>query len=224
MKKVTAILLGTLIASSAALAQTNQVLSRNAVGYIKRTVPANGLDFVTLPFVNLSGSANTISNVFPAASNLTQISLWNVGDQKYDTYLRSKGTWGVAGSNVLARGAGFFIQTPVQQEFFLMGEVPDRFSAPTTTVTMVEGIVALGLGYPVDVQWSNTAAATSLPNLSQFSAWNKATTSYVTLVKSKGGWGATPVTINPGDGFFVTKPSGTGGSLNWNQAKPYTWP
>lgn len=225
MKKITAILLGTLIVSSAALANTNQVLSKNAVGYVKRTVPGGGLDLMTVPFVNLSQVNNTVSNTFPSATDGTQISLWSQGSQTYRTFIKAKGTWGNPGTNVLARGDAVFFRSPSAstQEVFIMGEVPDSATAPTTTVTVISGLNAVGLGYPVSTSWTGTTLAASLPDGSQISVWNGS--AYTTIIKAKGSWGASgnSLVIDPGDGFFVRSPVGAP-TINWNQTKPYTWP
>ena len=225
MKKVTAILLGTLIASSAALAQTNQVLSRNAVGYVKKTVEADKLDFITMTFEALVPGGNTISNVVPVASNNTALIVWNPTSQEYITYLRSKGNWGVAGSNVLPRGQSFFLRSPAgnNQQFFMMGEVPDRFSAPTTSVSVVEGISAVSIAYPVDTVWTSTAIASSLANNDQLIIWDYASQNYITYLKAKGAWGvASNLVIKPGQGAFIRKFGA--GTTTWQQPKPYTWP
>lgn len=225
MKKITAILLGTLIASSAALAQTNQVLSRNAVGYVKRTVNASQIDFFTMPFNSLAPGGNAISNVVPEAANSTQVIVWDPSIQNYVTYARAKGAWGAVGSNVLARGQSFFIRSPAgtNQTFFLMGEVPDRFNALTTTVSIVQGISAVSVAYPVDTLWTSTTAAATLANADQLIVWDTGITNYITYAKSKGAWSAaTNLVIRPGQGAFIRK-FGVG-VTPWVQTKPYTWP
>ena len=225
MKKVTAILLGTLIASSAALAQTNQVLSRNAVGYVKVSIGDNQLDFLTMPFESLVPNGNVISNVVPVASNATQLITWDEGSQSYIAFTRTKGSWGTAGTNTLPRGKSFFIRSPagIAQQFFLMGEVPDRFSAPTTTVSIIEGISAVTVAYPVDTAWTSTAAAALLQNGDQFIIWDGGIQNYIAFTKSKGAWGAaTNYVLRPGQGAFLRKAAT--GVTPWNQPKPYTWP
>ncbi len=225
MKKITAILLGTLIASSAALAQTNQVLSRNAVGYVKKTVgPSNRLDFVTMPFNSLSPGGNALSNVIPTAADSTAVILWNPGSQAYITLGRSKGSWGLVGSNVVSRGQSFFIRNPAttSQVFFLMGEVPDRFTSQTTTVQIVSGISAVSVAYPVDTLWTSTAAASLLADGDQLIIWDDVIQNYITYGKAKGSWSiATNLVIKPGQGAFMRK---FGSGTTWNQVKPYTWP
>lgn len=224
MKKAFVVLVGFLVAVSAAVAQTN-VLSRNAVGYIKRDLAPGQLDLVSVPFNTLDGSANVLSNVFSSASNLTQVSFWDRGLATYRTYLKGKGTWGSAGTNVIPRGEGMFLKSPdsVGQTFYFMGEVPDAITAPTSKVFLAEGLNAVALAYPVALSWTSTPAASALPNLSQLSIWDGS--NYTTYLKSKGSWGAAnSLIIQPGQAVFINKPAGSGGTYEWDQAKPYSWP
>lgn len=225
MKKITAILLGTLIASSAALAQTNQVLSRNAVGYVKKAINADQIDFVAAPFVSLSPGGNALSNVLPVAANGTQYIPWDPTIQNYIPVTRSKGAWGASGSNIVSRGSAFFVRSPAgtNQTFFFMGEVPDRFTAPTTTVDSVQGLTALASAYPIDMLWTSTPLSQALDNGDQIIVWNTVITNYVPVSKTKGSWGsATNLVLKPGQGFFVRKFGA--GTTTWSQSKPYTWP
>jgi len=223
MKKTTAILLGTLIASSAVFAQSN-VLSRNAVGYIKRTVPAGGLDLVSIPFESMDGSGNTINSSFSGLQDGSRVSLWDAGAQSYKTFQKSKGSWGTPGTNVVLRGEALFLRAPAgsSQEVYLMGEVPDSTTAPSTTVSVVSGLNMVGSGYPVSTAWTGTTLSASLPDGSRVSVWDGS--SYVTIQKAKGSWGASgnSLVIEPGDGVFIRSQSGS--TIDWNQTKPYNWP
>jgi len=230
MKKLTAILLGTLIASSAALAQTNQVLSRNAVGYVKVNLQSNKLYLVTNPFVNLDGAGDPrLTNVFSAVPNGTTVSVWNEGDTAYDNYTRStRGTWlGAAPTATVKRADGIFIRTPLTNapvDLFLMGEVPDRFTAPSSFVSRVPGITMVGLPYPVTIKLTNTVLAQQVPNGSTISIWNPATTAYVNYTKStRGTWlGDGPnAELLPGQGLVIRA---TNAANSWYETKPYTWP
>jgi hypothetical protein len=145
MKKVTTILLGLLIASSAALAQTN-VLSRNAVGYVKQSIPPGGkLQLVGDPWRNIDGTPRNATNVFTlgggikagAAPNLADsLILWDVVGQRYVIYgmkptgaFHLKANWAGAASNiVMTPGISVFVQTTAASlaptNLFTMGEVP----------------------------------------------------------------------------------------------------
>jgi len=229
MKKLTAILLGTLIASSAALAQTNQVLSRNAVGYVKVNLQSNKLYLVTNPFVNLDGVGDPkLTNVFSVLPGGTTVSIWNEADNQYDNYSRSsRGAWlDKAVTAQVRRADGIFIRYPKTNavDLFLMGEVPDRFTFPSNFVARVPGISMVGLPYPVSIRLTNTVMAQQVPGGTTISIWNPETTQYVNYSKSaRGAWLADAVTamIQPGQGMVIRS---TNAANSWYENKPYTWP
>lgn len=228
MKKLALVLAGLTIVSSSVFAQTNPVLSRNAVGYIKRTINSNELDFITVPFVNLSQANNTLSNVFPNPAPGSQAFRWDKGSQQYVFYA-TKGspvaTWSTAGSNIIYRGEGIFFRGPSNsnQTFYIMGEVPDRLTAPTTVVQVVAGVTFVGHGYPVDVTWTSLQISSLLPAGSQLAVWNKGSNAYTFYSKKGSSWGTgTNAIIRAGDGFYVRQDLGS--PFGWSETKPYTWP
>ena len=226
MKKATAIILGTLIASSAALAQTN-VLSRNAVGYIKVPVESNKLYLVSNPFVPLDASGDVVTNMLAAVPNSTVVSVWDEASQAYINYSRSaRGAWSANATSRIARSDAFFIRMPSvgTSTIFLMGEVPDRFTAPTTTQSRVSGITMLGFPYPVQTSFTGTPMAISAPNSSVISIWDPNLNTYVNYSKSaRGAWdaGAQAAVVQPGQGFVIRSTAAGG---NFSTVKPYTWP
>jgi hypothetical protein len=229
MKKITAILLGTLLASSAALAQTNQVLSRNAVGYIKIPLVSNKLYLVSNPFFNLQAGPIFVSNVFAAVPPGTTISVWNEASQSYDGYAKStRGAWvGSALTATLVRADGIFVQTPATNapvDLFFMGEVPDRFTSPSNQTTRVPGLTVVGYPYPVTMRLTNTAIGQQVPPGTVISVWDSAANSYIGYGKStRGAWVGSALTaeFSPGQGMVI---SATNAANSWYETKPYTWP
>jgi hypothetical protein len=203
--------------------QTN-VLSRNAVGYIKRAIPANSLELLTVPFESLAEDANTIESVFGGLDNGAQVTVWDVDTQTYRTFQKAKGSWGNAGTNIVARGEGMFVRAPLaaSQELIVMGEVPG-VEAPTNNQTVLPGFNLLGSGYPVSVSWTGTTLSAQLPNGSQVSLWDGS--EYILIQKAKGSWGQSgdSLVIEPGSGFFVRVVDG-GDPIEWSETKPYEWP
>jgi hypothetical protein len=222
MKKITAILLGTLIASSAALASTNQVLSRNAVGYVKVDFP-KGFTLVQNTF-NPMGAPIAISNTFASLPNNSRVHIWNGAG--YSTITKAAlGGWGAGGSNLLQRGSGFWIEIPQaaasnSYPIFFMGEVPDDAS---TVVPLTAGFNMKGYPYPVSDKWTNTPIAKASPNNSKLHIWTGS--NYNTFTRAAlGGWNsASNVVLNPGQAFWVEFPSAAS-STNVSVTKPYTWP
>jgi hypothetical protein len=187
MKKITAILLGTLIASSAALAQTNQVLSRNAVGYVKKAINADQIDFVAAPFVSLSPGGNALSNVLPVAANGTQYIPWDPTIQNYIPVTRSKGAW-VHLDPISFHEARHFLFVPQPEQIkhsSLWGKFLTVLTAPTTTVDSVQGLTALASAYPIDMLWTSTPLSQALDNGDQIIVWNTVITNYVPVSKPK---------------------------------------
>jgi hypothetical protein len=227
MKKTIAIMLGLIVAQTASYATTNQVLSRNAVGYIRRSVENGQLDFVGAPFVNLAGGENVLSNLFPNPAAGTSAFKWDKVGQVYQFFGAKGAAWNAASATaVVSRGEGIFLKCPgsVTQTFYVMGEVPDRLTAPTTTVGIAAGLTFVSLSYPVAIAWTSTTLAAALPTGSQLVLWNKTNSQYMFYGKKGTSWqSGTNVVLQPGDAFYVKQP---GGSLpfNWVEGKPYTWP
>lgn len=225
MKKVTLALVGLAFAGSCAFAQTNQVLSRNAVGYVKVTVPKDGLAMVRLDFENLQGVDNTVTNLIgdqlPTGASAF---IWDKQSASYVSEGKTRGGW-LPGTNVIDRGDGFFLAVPssaVSNEYqvFLMGEVPDRFTAPTTTVTGVTGINLLGFPYPVQVAWTNVGLAKNGATGDALFTWDVNTQSYANYGKTRGGWSDPNLIIQPGQSFWYQSAA----TQDWSEVKPYTWP
>lgn len=223
MKKILVAATAVALAVSAS-AQTNQVLSRNAVGYQRIDLPANQFEFVAGQFNQLDGSPNVVSNVIPVASNGTQVVLWDVGTSTYVPILRSKGSWGAPGTNPIPRGTAFFLRgAAVAQTVYIMGEVPDRLTATQTVSFAYPGFTAKASGYPVSTFWTNTQLSQILANNDQFIVWDNTTDTYVPYLKAKGAWGAASnYVLKAGEGFFVRKLGTT--TNTWTEVKPYTWP
>lgn len=229
MKKLIWVVAVLLIAQAAANAQT-QVLSRNAVGYVKITAERGKLVLGRSDFESLDGSGGiAVSNLFgdQVPANTT-VYLWDRVTASYKSVTKlARGGWGSAGSNRVQRGEGFWLKVPAAAsnetyDVFLMGEVPDRYTAPTTTIPGLSGANMLGYPYPVQVYWTNTVLAmTSPPNSSLF-LWNPTSQAYQSYTKlARGGWGTgSNIVLQPGQGFWFRTTS----SVSWVEIKPYTWP
>lgn len=216
------------LAATASMAQTNQVLSRNAVGYEKITVRNNNFELTRLDFVNLGGSAYTVTNLIgdqlPVGSAAF---IYNNAEGTWLSEGRTRGGW-LPGTNKIVRGQAVFLNVPSSApsnsySVFYMGEVPDSVTAPTTTISNIEVFKGLGYPYPVAMQWTNTTLGATAPTGAGLFTWDAGITSYVSYARTRGGWGAaTNLVIQPGQGFFYTLPAGT--TQTWVEVKPYTWP
>lgn len=233
MKRMVLVMLAVVMAGTLAFGQT-QVLSRNAVGYVKVDAERGKFALVRLDFESMDGSQGgcmVVSNLldwtqFP---DDTLLYLWNYATREYRPIVQrsSRGGWGSGGSNLVCRGEGFWVKIPSgaasnSYPVFLMGEVPDRTTAPTTTIESLTGLNILGFPYPVDVIWTNTDLAKKLPGDSLLYLWGGS--SYIGPYQKSarsGTWGeASNLVVRPGQAFWVK----TTGTVDWVEGKPYTWP
>ncbi|MCO6400105.1 MAG: hypothetical protein J5I99_02600 [Verrucomicrobia bacterium] len=230
MKSKLAVLVGALLLAGSAYAQTNQVLSVNAVGYVKvDLIATNKLHLLANNFEPLNGPI-AISNTFASLPPGTSVILWDKAAQAYKPAInRSVFGWPVAGSNQLIRGESIFLRTAGASTnvstypVYLMGEVPDSDTAPTSTYASAAGITFVGLPYPVQTWWTNTALSMALPAGSSLYVWDSAAQGYSpSMSKSVFGWSAAAkaLVLQPGQGFFVV----TTNVVNYSEVKPYTWP
>lgn len=224
MKKL--VVMASVLTAMAASAQTNTVLSKNAVGYEKVSVVTGQLVLVRNDFNNIAGSpftvTNLIGNALPTGSSVL---LWDPVAQAYIAENRTRSGWS-PGTNVIRRGAGFFMSVPAaaasnQYDVYFMGEVPDTTTAPSTTVSGVTGLAMFGFPYPVAQFWTNMNLAKNATSGDSLLLWDVQTQQYVAHNRTRSGWGTgTNVVINPGQGFWFK----TTATQTWTEVKPYTWP
>lgn len=232
MKK-TIVLFAAALAATASMAQTNTVLSRNAVGYTQVQIPPAKLFLARQSFEPIGGGtwtvANTLTNQLPNGSKCI---IYDAVGQAYKSFTYSViggvGAWS-QGTTTLARATGFFVQVPTNvagtnYTIYLMGEVPDATTAPTTTVSILNGLNLVGYGYPVDTAFSNLQIKTSLPPTSKLILYDSFA-GYLSYTKSTLGGGTWPNAaltniIKASQGFFIQ----TTQNVQWAESKPYTWP
>lgn len=230
MKKLLVAALGLAVATSA-FAQTNQVLSRNAVGYIKTTTEPNKIYLLSAPFVNIVDGTDkhSLTNLLAGVPNGTIVSAWDDAAQTYVSYSKSaRGVWlGDAPTSKVVRGASFFVKIPATagtNDLYIMGEVPDATTAPTTTQSRAAGITFSSHPYPVAVSLTGTAFAVAAPNNTIVSVWDSGAQAYVSYSKSaRGVWlgDAPTATVAAGQGLIIKSAAA---ASNWTETKPYTWP
>jgi hypothetical protein len=208
------------VIGSIAYGQSTQVLSRNAVGYIKATVPSNGLVLITPVFEKLDGSAITVEDL--VGTQLPQGSVAHVWDRvgsTYNSYTRTRGGW--SGGTNLFRGDGLWLQVPATSATGATHDVYIMNGSETTTIAGISGINAVGYGYPTDVIWTQTTAAASLAQGATIHIWDEGGQTYNSYTKTRGGWSTPPeFVITAGQGFWIQNAA----AIDWIEDKPYTWP
>ena len=228
MKRIALVVLLALV-GSIAYGQT-QVLSRNAVGYVKILGEKGKLTLGRSDFEAMDSAGGIqVSNMFGnQLPDNTTLYLWDRGAAAYKTIAKvPRSGWAAAGTTRVARGGGFWIRVPsgaASNEYpvYIMGEVPDRLTAPTTTVTGLSGLNMLGFPYPVQGLWTNTDIAIKAPVNSILYLWDQSNQAYQTHAKvPRSGWStATNLVLYPGQGFWLRNT----GTFDWAESKPYTWP
>ena len=211
------------IAVSAAVAQ--EVLSQNAVGYIKVATPAGKFVSVAQPLNNMGKAENkfgetSIAQELPVGST---VFFWDNTLQGWGGGMKSGKGWAGGQSNrVVAPGEGFFIKSPQDGEVTITGEVPDEPSADR----VIPGGGAFGSvanPYPVDFKFGESDIAKNATVGSSVFFWDMALQGWGGGMKSGKGWagGQSNRVVQAGEGFFLKE---AGSVTTLKTQKPYTWP
>lgn len=230
MKKAMWIVMAAALAVAVVAASAQEVLSANAVGYIKKTLPPNG-DLVAMS-IPLDSMTNT-SLVFGETSVASEapegafVYFWDTTLQTWIGGLKSTKGWGPAEAGyVLQPGEGFFLKgdplAVADVEVTITGEVP----ADATLPRAIPGGNALGTlanPYPVDFTFGDSDVAVNASEGSFVYFWDVDLQTWIGGLKSTKGWGPAEAgyVVQAGEGFFLKE----AGSVNqWEETKPYTWP
>lgn len=224
MKKFAWILVAMLIASTAFSAE---VLSKNAVGFVKIDVTGGEYQALTVPFTD--GSENvkiawTNTSLAKGAKDGDMVYFWD-NDTGWTGYLYSeKRGWN---KNVLNKtldpGQMIFYRPEVDGTITISGEVPADLEFP---VGVLPGgcYSAVGNPYPVEVAWTNTELALAAKDGDMVYFWDNETGWTGYLYSEKRGWNKNVQNkvLKPGQGVFYRAESGDAKSVQFN--RPYKWP
>lgn len=226
-RRVIGLLAACSLAAFVSSAVAQEAYSANAIGVIKKTVPAKSYAFISMPL----DSTTTVENYFldtpiaqmPVGST---VYYWDLESNppKWSSLKRdSRKGWGAAASNlVIGVGQPMFVQNPdsTPVELIFSGEVPSDASLQIGIPSKAYQTVANP--YPVPFVWGDSDLAKTANAGSTVYMWKEG--AWVSGKKdSRKGWSefATNV-IAPGDGLFFFE---TGNSdYYWTVAKPYSWP
>jgi hypothetical protein len=245
MKKILLLVLAVTMVSSLAFGQT-QVLSRNAVGYVKVEVLSNNLALCSLNFYAFDMTISSIfTNQLVGGANFAvsdQVIKWDPIGKTYLIFWKTTGgRWSQYPStalttNILEPGESFWIKNgrASNQTVYLMGEVPDRISAPTQEVTVVTNVSMVSYSFPVVMAITNlnTPQARGGANFAvadNIIKWDPVGKTYITYWRSSAvtNWrryplaGLTTDTLAPGEGFWYKR---LATNFVWTEVKPYSWP
>ena len=211
------------IAVSAAVAQ--EVLSQNAVGYIKVTTIAGKFISVAQPLNNMGKAENkfgetSIAQELPQGST---VFFWSPEGQGWSGGGKSAKGWAPGQSNrVVAAGEGFFIKSPQDGEVTITGEVPDEPSLDRV-IPGNKAFGSLANPYPVDFKFGESDVAKNASQGSTVFFWDLAAQGWGGGGKSGKGWapGQSNRVVAAGEGFFLKEAEGV---TTITTVKPYTWP
>lgn len=227
MKKSLVLALGLAVIAGSAFAQTNQVLSRNAVGYVKTQGLKDKFVMLAHNFKDINGGVVTVTNLIGnQVPNSSALIIWDPSAQAYRFETRIAGAWD-PGTNPIAPGRGFWLRVPPSAasniySVYLMGEVPDKFTLPTNSQPVLPGFNMVGHPYPVTIPFTSTVLAINGRNTDSAIFWDPATQSYHFETRVAGAWDPGTNVLQPGQGFWYR--STRTSNIVWQEVKPYTWP
>lgn len=214
---------------SSAVAQ--EAYSANAIGVIRKTLPAKAYSFISIPLNSSQNAEMLFSETclmdLPSSS---RVLVWNAVSNVWESHTKSapaRGGWGAFSNSVLQVGQPLFVYnygtTPFSAVF--SGEVPDESELSTPGIPG-KGYQTVANPYPVPMVFGETDLATNAAASSRALTWDAEANTWISHTKAvpaRGGWGsfATNV-IQPGDGIFFYEYSANG--RNWTVEKPYAWP
>ncbi len=191
------------VVACAAVVTAQTVTSANIVGYNKVDVVGGQLALVALNF-DSSAPATLNDLIGTALPNLSKAYVWDKSTAGYlatAAYSTRSGAW--SPNHAIDLGDAFWIESAaapgVTNELIFSGEV-----ALTVVSNSVpgSGVVATGIGFPVDIDFRSTVISTNLPANSLIYQWNGA--GYDSKLKSaRSGWGTTAIPVGVGEGFWL---------------------
>lgn len=225
MKKLMS-LVALAVVGSVVAASAQEVLSANAVGYVKRTIPAGGLQIVSVPFDNIASDDGSYkfgeTQIAADAPIGTSVMFWDADAQQWAVGSKGGKGWGSYANKTLEAGEPFFLQNAGTDslEVTAAGEVPS-VEKTTRAYAGGDGLSFIANPYPVDCNFGDTELATQLPVGASVMFWDADSQQWAVGSKGGKGWGSyASKAVEAGEGFFIkTASEGT-----WEAVKPYTWP
>lgn len=225
MKKLMS-LVALAVVGSVVAASAQEVLSANAVGYVKRTIPAGKLQIVSVPFDNIASEDGTYkfgeTQIANDAPQGTSVMFWDAENQQWAVGSKGGKGWGSYANKALAVGEPFFLQSASDEdvEVTAAGEVPSEAKL-SRAYAGSDNLSFVSYPYPVDVKFGDTELSGQLPVGASVMFWDADAQQWAVGSKGGKGWGAYATRdVEAGEGFFV-KTTDEGA---WEVTKPYTWP
>jgi hypothetical protein len=195
--KLKSLLLASLLSAavSPALAQSSNVFSVNAVGYVNLSL-APGFSMISNP---LNATNNVVGTLFPDAPNGFVIFKFNPAANNYDLNFRNSGAWSVP-NMALSPGEGIFIFNNQASNVVVtyVGEVP-------------QGALTNSLPTGFTIRSSQVPQAGALESLLQFPGvsgdlvfvYNRVNNNYDIFVRGASSWSPSDPNISVAQSFFL---------------------
>lgn len=239
MKKLMTCAITATLISGAAWA--GEVLSQNAVGYVKIEVPAGGLNMVSTPFVSMDGTEQTLGEIFPDVPDQSSVFVYDAEDtQTYSSYRFFSGAgwfnpddnFAEADGVVIPRGQGVWLRNSSGEvlESFVMGQVPGAEIHPEETIIIFPGLNMITVAYPVEVDLDTLTEELASTDQDSIFKWNADMGSYVSARYFSGaGWfdpdnnfEPSEIVIRPGQAIWYRSEAAS--TISWTNSPRYDWP
>jgi hypothetical protein len=212
MRTKTLLLIAAAVAAGIATSVA-QVFSVNAVGYVNKTVPANGFAMISNP---LTAANNSIAQLFQGVPNGFQVFVYTPQGFALTTYDEFFGGWEpeALANQQLLPGQGVFVKNPTANQVTItfVGEVPQG----DLTAQLPQGLQVVSSKVPQ----AGTPTDLGLPGAAgdQIFQWNTATQSYAFSAYDDlfGGWEPALRPLEVGDAFFLRKAAAGTWPRNFN--------
>ena len=224
MKKTLWMAIAGALVASVITASAQEVLSANAVGYIKKTLPAGGgLVALSVPLNSMTEASIVFGRTSIAAEAPVNSCAYFWTGTSWAGGMKSTKGWGGLSNRVIAAGEAFFMKgdpaDTQNREVTITGEVPEEATL-TRAITGGGNLTSVANSYPVDFVFGTSSIASNASVNSWAYFWTG--TSWAGGMKSTKGWGGlSNRTVYAAEGFFLKE---VNSGFTWTNTKPYTWP
>jgi hypothetical protein len=204
------------VGAAGIVASQAQVFSVNAVGYVNKTIPANGYAMLANP---LKAATNTINALFAGVPNGFQVYVFTPG-KGYTTLTFDDldNSFGAGGNTELLPGQGVFVRSPSEKTITFVGEVMQG----NLTTQLVAGLQIVSSQVPQQGT-ATELGLTGAPGdqIFQFDVLNQryVTSTYDDL-DNKFLAGANEARFDVGEAFFIKKAAAGTWTRNFNVNTP----
>ena len=216
-----------------ASAQEDQyAYSANAVGVIRKTLPAGKQMLISIPLDDATSTNAAIPFMelpfLATLQNNSSANVWDPVNSAWISGVKTRGKWAGPVTNVsLQPGQPLFIKNggAAAVAITLVGEVPEDSSIPVA-LAAANQIQGCANPYPVSFVFGTSALASNAVNNSSVNFWDVENGVWISGSKTRGSWSTTvrSKTVAPAEGFLLKNGPTAASGGTWEVSKPYEWP